>query len=95
MALTDQARIAADRDTVRIAALWQALVALKSTVSFMNTGAHPDDETSEMLAAMRFRDGVDISYACFHARRGWPERYRSGKRGGPWDAAHSRDGGRL
>ncbi|WP_327793806.1 PIG-L family deacetylase [Harenicola maris] len=30
----------------------------------MNTGAHPDDETSAMLAAMAFRDGVDISYAC-------------------------------
>ncbi|WP_223427559.1 PIG-L family deacetylase [Tateyamaria pelophila] len=64
MPLSDQARIAADRDTVRIVALWQALVMLKSTVSFMNTGAHPDDETSAMLAALRFRDGIDISYAC-------------------------------
>ena len=64
MPLSDQARIAADRDNVRVVALWQALVALKSTVSFMNTGAHPDDETSAMLAAIRFRDGVDISYAC-------------------------------
>lgn len=64
MPLSDQARIAADRDNVRIVALWQALVALKTTVSFMNTGAHPDDEMSEMLAALRFRDGIDISYAC-------------------------------
>lgn len=64
MPLSDQARIAADRDNVRIVALWQALVALKSTVSFMNTGAHPDDEMSAMLAALRFRDGIDISYAC-------------------------------
>ncbi|MDA8586846.1 PIG-L family deacetylase [Rhodobacteraceae bacterium] len=64
MPLSDQPRIAAERDRPRIVALWQALTALKSTVSFMNTGAHPDDETSEMLAALRFRDGVDISYAC-------------------------------
>ncbi len=64
MPITDQARIAAERDRPRITALWQALTALKSTVSFMNTGAHPDDEISAMLAAMRFRDGIDVSYAC-------------------------------
>ena len=64
MPLSDQARIAAERDRPRIVALWQALCALKSTVSFMNTGAHPDDEISAMLAVLRFRDGIDTSYAC-------------------------------
>lgn len=64
MPLSDQARIALERDRPRIVTLWQALTALKSTVSFMNTGAHPDDEDSAMLAALRFRDGVDVSYAC-------------------------------
>lgn len=64
MPLSDQARIAAAKSAPRIVTLWRALTALKSTVSFMNTGAHPDDETSAMLAALRFRDGVDISYAC-------------------------------
>ena len=64
MPLSDQARIARERDRPRIVALWQALSALKSCVSFMNTGAHPDDEDSSMLAVMRFRDGIDISYAC-------------------------------
>ena len=64
MPLSDQARIAAERDSPRVVALWQALIALRSVVSFMNTGAHPDDETSAMLAALRFRDGVDISYTC-------------------------------
>ena len=64
MPLTDKARIAHDQSSPRIVALWKALTALKSVVSFMNTGAHPDDETSAMLAAMRFRDGIDISYAC-------------------------------
>jgi LmbE family N-acetylglucosaminyl deacetylase len=62
--LSDQAKIANERDRPRIVALWQGLTALKSTVSFMNTGAHPDDEDSALLAALRFRDGVDISYAC-------------------------------
>ena len=64
MPLTDKARIAADQKTPQIVEIWRAVTALRSTVSFMNTGAHPDDEASAMLAAMRFRDGIDISYAC-------------------------------
>lgn len=52
----------------QITALWQALQPLRTTLSFMNSGAHPDDETSAMLAALRFRDGVHISYVC--ANRG-------------------------
>ncbi len=64
MPLTDKDRIARDQSAPRIVVLWKALTALKSVVSFMNTGAHPDDETSAMLAALRFRDGIDISYAC-------------------------------
>lgn len=64
MPLTDQARIADERLTPHIVQLWRALVPLGTIVSFMNTGAHPDDETSAMLAAMAFRDGIDISYAC-------------------------------
>lgn len=68
MPLTDQARLAADRLSPRILTLWQALAPLKSVVSFMNSGAHPDDETSAMLAALAFRDGIDISFVC--ANRG-------------------------
>ena len=64
MPLSDKDRIARSQNAPRIVELWKALTALKSTVSFMNTGAHPDDETSAMLAALRFRDGIDISYAC-------------------------------
>lgn len=45
-----------------------SLQRLRSVVSFMNSGAHPDDETSAMLAALGYRDGLDISYAC--ANRG-------------------------
>ncbi|NNL17106.1 MAG: PIG-L family deacetylase, partial [Boseongicola sp.] len=64
MPLTDKARISDDQKSPRIVELWKALTALKSVASFMNTGAHPDDETTAMLAAMRFRDGIGISYAC-------------------------------
>lgn len=44
--------------------LWWALRPLTSVVRFMQTGAHPDDEISGMLAALAFRDGINLSYAC-------------------------------
>lgn len=68
MPLSPQQRIADDRLMPRSIALWRALQPLRSIISFMNTGAHPDDETSAMLAALTFRDGVNLSYAC--ANRG-------------------------
>ncbi len=68
MTETARQRIIAQQFSPRILELWQALQALKSCVSFMNTGAHPDDETSAMLAALSLRDGIKISYAC--ANRG-------------------------
>lgn len=68
MPLSAPQRIADDRQMPRNLALWRALQPLRSIVRFMNTGAHPDDETSAMLAALIFRDGVNISYAC--ANRG-------------------------
>ncbi|EKF19599.1 PIG-L family deacetylase [Nitratireductor pacificus] len=64
MPVSDQERIAAQMRSPRIVRLWRALAPLRSCVSFMNTGAHPDDETSEMLAALAFRDGLSLSYAC-------------------------------
>lgn len=48
--------------------LWRLLCPLKSVLSFMNTGAHPDDETTSMLAALALRDGIQVSHAC--ANRG-------------------------
>lgn len=68
MALSDQDRILNERLHPRIVDLWFALQSLRSVVSFMNTGAHPDDETSAMLAALGFRDGLSLSFAC--ANRG-------------------------
>ncbi|MFQ6553550.1 PIG-L family deacetylase [Aestuariibius insulae] len=68
MPLTDQTRILNDRLSPRIVLLWRALLRLRRTVSFMNSGAHPDDETTGMLAALGWRDGIDLSFAC--ANRG-------------------------
>lgn len=60
----DQTRLEADRAAPRILALWQALTALRSPLTFLQSGAHPDDEISAMLAALRFRDGLHIAYVC-------------------------------
>ena len=64
MPLTDQERIARDARHPRIVDLWFALQPLRSVLRFMQSGAHPDDETSAMLAALAYRDGFAISYAC-------------------------------
>ncbi|MEM9249880.1 MAG: PIG-L family deacetylase [Pseudomonadota bacterium] len=64
MPTPDQLRLDDDRARPRLMALWWALRPLTSVVRFMQTGAHPDDETSAMLAALALRDGVTISYAC-------------------------------
>lgn len=64
MPLSDKTRILRHRLSPRIVALHQALNRLQTVVSFMNSGAHPDDEISDMLAAIGLRDGIDISYAC-------------------------------
>jgi len=59
-----QSRILAEAHDPLIARLWRAIAGTRSVVGFMNTGAHPDDETSAMLAALWLRDGVNLSYAC-------------------------------
>ncbi|MBX2885054.1 MAG: PIG-L family deacetylase [Granulosicoccus sp.] len=68
MPLTDPQIITAQAAIPRVVVLWRALQSLRTVCSFMNTGAHPDDETSSLLAALRLRDGLSISYAC--ANRG-------------------------
>lgn len=64
MPTPDQIRIAHDQAQPRLMELWWALRPLTSVVRFMQTGAHPDDEISGMLAALAFRDGINLSYAC-------------------------------
>lgn len=81
MPVSDQERIAAQMRSPRIVRLWRALAPLKSCISFMNTGAHPDDETSPMLAALAFRDGLSLSCAC--ATRG-----EGGQNSIGWEITH-------
>ncbi|VAW12300.1 FIG00883040: hypothetical protein [hydrothermal vent metagenome] len=68
MGLSDIVRIDRQRANPRITRLWKAMRPLGSVASFLNTGAHPDDETSAMLAGLAYRDGLRIAYAC--ANRG-------------------------
>ena len=42
--------------------LYMWLKSLQSTVIFMQTGAHPDDETSRMLARLSLGDGMHVVY---------------------------------
>lgn len=68
MAYSDRQRIAVEKNQPRVLTLWQALQPLRTCISFMSSGAHPDDETSAMLASLSYQYGIDISYAC--ANRG-------------------------
>lgn len=68
MTLTDFDRLQIQQENPRAIRMWKAIQPLRSCVSFMNTGAHPDDETTTMLAALGMRDGVKLSQAC--ANRG-------------------------
>jgi len=43
-------------------ALYTWLKSLQSTLIFMQTGAHPDDETSRMLARLSLGDGMHVVY---------------------------------
>src|SRR5699024_4526910 len=50
--------------------LWQEVNSLNTIVSFMNTGAHPDDENSGLLAYMSLGEGVDSSSVLAHRGEG-------------------------
>ncbi|QCO57029.1 PIG-L family deacetylase (plasmid) [Pseudorhodobacter turbinis] len=64
MPLTDAARIAEQTTQPAALMLWRALQPLRGLARFMNSGAHPDDEISTMLAALTYRDGLSLSYVC-------------------------------
>ena len=64
MPTPDQTRLQDARMRPRVLDLWFALRPLTSVVRLMNTGAHPDDETTALLAAIGLRDGINLSYAC-------------------------------
>lgn len=62
--LNDKDRLRHRAATPRFSALYRALTRLRSTVTVMNTGAHPDDEHNGMLAVLRHQDGIRIVVAC-------------------------------
>ncbi|MFN3844638.1 MAG: PIG-L family deacetylase [Paracoccaceae bacterium] len=64
MPLSDVDRLTRQSSAPAALMLWRALQPLRSVVRFMNSGAHPDDETSGMLAALALRDGISTSYVC-------------------------------
>lgn len=57
-------RIARRRAAPALVGLHHALSRLDSVLTVMNTGAHPDDEQSGMLAAMRYKYGMRVVVAC-------------------------------
>jgi LmbE family N-acetylglucosaminyl deacetylase len=62
--LSDPERLARRRARPLLVELYNALSRLTSTLTVMNTGAHPDDEQSGLLAALRFRYGMHVVIAC-------------------------------
>ena len=62
--LPDRERLRRRAASPRLVALHRALGRLRSTVTVMNTGAHPDDEHNDMLATLRHQHGMRIVVAC-------------------------------
>jgi LmbE family N-acetylglucosaminyl deacetylase len=62
--LSSRDRLFTRAKTPRLVALYRSLTRLQSTVTVMNTGAHPDDEHSAMLATLRHEHGARIIIAC-------------------------------
>lgn len=57
-------RITQQKNHPNIIKLARALERLQSTLIFMTTGAHPDDEPSSMLAALRYQYGISPVIYC-------------------------------
>ena len=62
--LTDHERIARQQSDPALLRLHRALGRLASVLTYMNTGAHPDDEHNGLLAALRFGFGMRVVVAC-------------------------------
>ncbi|GGL77292.1 PIG-L family deacetylase [Wenxinia marina] len=61
---TPQERLARDEGDPALVRLHRALSRLGSVLTMMNTGAHPDDEHSGLLAWLRFGRGMRTVVAC-------------------------------
>lgn len=62
--LTSHERIERQKSRPTLVRLHHALSRLKSSVTVMNTGAHPDDEQNGLLAMFRFGLGMRVVIAC-------------------------------
>lgn len=62
--LDDHSRLARVIHQPALVRLHRALSRLRSVLTVMNTGAHPDDEINGMLAALRFAYGMRVVVAC-------------------------------
>lgn len=62
--LTDRDRIEQQKRSLSLTRLHRALSRLTSTVTMMNTGAHPDDEHNGLLAYLRLGLGMRVIVAC-------------------------------
>lgn len=62
--LPDRDRLFRRAAQPRLVTLHRALGRLKSPITVMNTGAHPDDEHSDMLAVLRHQLGMRVVIAC-------------------------------
>jgi LmbE family N-acetylglucosaminyl deacetylase len=86
----DEALIRRQMAQPSVLRLHRALSRLKSTVTLLDTGAHPDDESSAMLAALSLRDGVRVVLLC--STRGEGGQNAIGpERGGDLAALRSRE----
>lgn len=86
----DEALIRRQMAEPSVLRLHRALSRLKSTVTLLDTGAHPDDESSAMLAALSLRDGVRVVLLC--STRGEGGQNAIGpERGGDLAALRSRE----
>ena len=88
--LTAPERLRRRAATPRLVTLARALSRLKSTVTVMNTGAHPDDEHNEMLATMRHQMGMRIVVACSTRGEGGQNSFGP-ERGGALGVLRSRE----
>lgn len=55
-------KIANQKSLSGINKLWNALTPLRHVGSFMQTGAHPDDERSSIIALLARRDGIRVTF---------------------------------
>lgn len=62
--LNDRERIERQKQNPSLIDLHRALSRLNSSITIMNTGAHPDDEHSSLLAYLRLALGMRVVVAC-------------------------------